>query len=231
MKYENIVEGKFIERPNRFVAMVEIDGRVEKVHVKNTGRCRELLLPGVTVYLEDFANHMGARKLRYSLIAVEKGNLLINMDSQAPNKVMAEALVTGRVRLPGMGRLTTIKGEQTYGSSRFDFFVEDEEGNQGYVEVKGVTLEEGGVARFPDAPTLRGIRHLEELERAGKAGFLAYVVFVVQMEGMERFEPNDETHRAFGDTLRSIADVTMLAYGCKVEKDALEIHGEIPIML
>ncbi len=112
----------------------------------------------------------------------------------------------------------------------FDF-VEDEEGNQGYVEVKGVTLEEEGVARFPDAPTLRGIKHLEELERAGKAGFLAYVVFVVQMEGMECFEPNDVTHRAFGDTLRSIADVTMLAYGCKVEKDALEIHGEIPIML
>lgn len=231
MKYENIVEGKFIERPNRFVAMVEIGGRVEKVHVKNTGRCRELLLPGATVYLEDFVDRMGARKLRYSLIAVEKGNLLINMDSQAPNKVMAEALVTGRVRLPGMGRLTTIKGEQTYGSSRFDFFVEDEKGNQGYVEVKGVTLEEEGVARFPDAPTLRGIKHLEELERAGKAGFLAYVVFVVQMEGMECFEPNDVTHRAFGDTLRSIEDVTMLAYGCKVENDALEIHGEIPIML
>lgn len=228
MKYEDIVEGTFIERPNRFIAMVEIGGEVKKVHVKNTGRCRELLVPGAKVYLEDYGGRMGKRKLRYSLITVRKGNLLVNMDSQAPNKVAEEGLVSERIVLPGMGKPVIIKREQTFGGSRFDLFVEDEKGNRGYVEVKGVTLEEEGVAKFPDAPTLRGIKHLEELYRAWEEGFLAYVIFVVQMEGMKHFEPNDRTHKAFGDALRRVSErVAVLAYGCKVEKDCLEIHEEI----
>ncbi|MBR3756196.1 MAG: DNA/RNA nuclease SfsA, partial [Firmicutes bacterium] len=168
MKYDNICKGKFIERPNRFIAIVEIDGKIEKAHVKNTGRCRELLVPGTTVYLEDFDGRMGTRKMRYSLIGVEKGEILINMDSQAPNKVCEEALRSGLLQLPGVETLADVKREQTYGKSRFDFRVESIEGEIGWLEVKGVTLEENGVTRFPDAPTERGVKHIEELIRAVK---------------------------------------------------------------
>ena len=147
MRYENIVEGEFIQRPNRFVALVEIRGEVRKAHVKNTGRCRELLLPGARVYLEDHLGRMGSRKLRYSLIAVWKGGLLVNMDSQAPNKVTAEALTAGNIRLPGMETVEIVKAEQTFGNSRLDFYVEDDAGNRGYVEVKGVTRRPGGDGR------------------------------------------------------------------------------------
>lgn len=232
MRYENIVEGKFIQRPNRFVALVEIGGEVRKVHVKNTGRCRELLLPGARVYLEDHLGRMGTRKLRYSLIAVWKGDLLVNMDSQAPNKVTAEALAAGDIRLPGMETVEIIKGEQTYGNSRLDFYVEDDAGNRGYIEVKGVTLEENGVALFPDAPTLRGIKHLEELFRATEEAFFGYVLFIVQMEGIKCFSPNDKTHKAFGDTLRFVSErVSVLAYGCRVDRDALQVGEEIPVIL
>lgn len=233
MKYENIVKAKFIDRPNRFIATVEIDGNVEKSHVKNTGRCRELLVPGAEIYLEDFEGRMGSRKMRYSLIGVRKGELMINMDSQAPNAVVKEALISGRINLPGMGLLTTVKGEHRYGGSRLDFFVEDEEGRRGLIEVKGVTLENDGIARFPDAPTERGKRHVEELAGAIDEGYLVYVIFVIQMKGITHFEPNDETHRAFGDALReaSAKGVNVLAYDCAVTEETLEIGAEIPVKL
>ena len=198
--------GQFISRPNRFIAEVKLNQSEEitRVHVKNTGRCRELLQPGSTVFLEDFTHRMGTRKMAYSLIGVEKmlpdgQTLMVNMDSQAPNKVTAEALASGKIILPGMGKLTVIRGEKTYGDSRFDFYVEDEDGRKGFIEVKGVTLEEDGLVKFPDAPTERGVKHLHELMKARAEGYMAYALFIVQMEGMHLFMPNDDTHPAFGD--------------------------------
>ncbi len=233
MKYDNICRGKFIERPNRFIAVVEIDGKTEKAHVKNTGRCRELLIPGTTVYLEDFDGRMGTRKMRYSLIGVEKGDVLINMDSQAPNKVCEEALLSGLLQLPGMGTLVDVKREKTYGGSRFDFRVEDADGQIGWLEVKGVTLEEDGVARFPDAPTERGVKHVEELIGAVEEGYKGYVLFVIQMPTITHFEPNDKTHKAFGDALRKAAKagVHVLAWTCQVGEDALALKAPAKIIL
>lgn len=233
MKYENICKGNFIARPNRFIAEVLIDGKKERAHVKNTGRCRELLIPGADVYLEDFDGRMGTRKMRYSLIGVKKGEVLVNMDSQAPNKVCEEALLQGRLLLPGMGKLSTVKREKTFGDSRFDFYVEDENGNKGWLEVKGVTLEENGVARFPDAPTERGVKHVYELCKAVKEGHKGFVLFVIQMTGIERFEPNDRTHKDFGDALRQAAEVgvVILAYDCNVTEETLEIKDQIPVVL
>ena len=235
MIYSNIVKGKFISRPNRFIAIVDIDGHEEKVHVKNTGRCKELLIPGATVYMEDFKNRMGTRKLRYSLISVfkEKGKLVINMDSQSPNKVVMEALKDGTIKLPNMSQLSIIKGEQKYKNSRFDFYVEDANGKKGYIEVKGVTLEKDGIVRFPDAPTERGVKHLHELMDTKLAGFEAYAIFVVQIQGMKLFTPNYETHREFAETLIAAknAGVHILAYDCSVSPDTLTINKQIPIKL
>lgn len=233
MKYDNICKGKFIERPNRFIAVVEIDGKTEKAHVKNTGRCKELLVPGATVYLEDFYGRMGTRKMRYSLTGVEKGDILINMDSQAPNKVCEEAILSGFLQLPGMGALVDVKREKTYGGSRFDFRVEDENGQIGWLEVKGVTLEEDGVVRFPDAPTERGVKHVEELISAVRDGYNGYVLFVIQMPDVSRFEPNDETHQAFGDALRRAdkAGVHIMAWNCFVGKDMLTLKEPVKIAL
>ena len=181
MKYEKIVEGKFESRPNRFVASVDIGGKKELSHVKNTGRCRELLIPGVKLYLQDHSENMGTRKLKYSLIGVEKVNdgraLIINMDSQAPNKVVKEAIERGTIRLKDMAEPEYIKSEASYGDSRLDFYVKDKKGQEAYLEVKGVTLEEDGVARFPDAPTQRGIKHLEELIKIRKTGKKAFIIF------------------------------------------------------
>lgn len=233
MKYINIIEGIFIDRPNRFVARVRIEGKEEKVHVKNTGRCKELLVPGAKVYLEDFAGRMGTRKLRCSLIGVEKEGILINMDSQAPNRAAGEALLNGTLPLPGMGKLKHIKAETMYGTSRLDFYVEDEKGQQGFLEVKGVTLEENGVVRFPDAPTERGLRHMEELMKARREGYRAYILFVVQMKGVLYFEPNDRTHPAFGETLRKAAEegVFVLAYDCRVTRDSMTLEEPVDIKL
>ncbi|MBR4409971.1 MAG: DNA/RNA nuclease SfsA [Firmicutes bacterium] len=240
MKYEKIIMGQFISRPNRFIAEVKLNQSEEitRVHVKNTGRCRELLQPGSTVYLEDFTCRMGTRKMAYSLIGVEKmlpdgQTLMVNMDSQAPNKVTAEALASGKIILPGMGKLTEIRGEKTYGDSRFDFYVEDEDGRKGFIEVKGVTLEEDGVVRFPDAPTERGVKHLHELMKARSEGYMAYALFIVQMEGMRLFMPNDDTHPAFGDALReaSAAGVDVLAYQCHVTEDTLEVTEPVAVQL
>lgn len=229
MIYKNIVEGIFIERPNRFIAIVEMDGDAVKVHVKNTGRCRELLIPGVKVFLEDFQGRMGSRKLRYSLIAVEKENLLINMDSQAPNKIVEEGLLSGKIKLETMGNIKTVNRERTFGNSRFDFYIEDEDGKKAFAEVKGVTLEVDGECFFPDAPTERGIKHIKELEKSLENGYLAYVIFVIQIEGMKSFQPNDKTHKAFGDALRhgQKSGVHIVAYGCNVSKDMLEIKDEL----
>lgn len=233
MKYFDVTEAKFIERPNRFIAMVEVGGRIEKAHVKNTGRCRELLIPGVQIYIEDFAERMGKRKMRYSLTGVRKGNQLVNIDSQAPNAVVKEALISGGIRLPELGYLTNIKGEYKYGSSRLDFYVEDEHGRKGLIEVKGVTLEVDGTAKFPDAPTERGIKHIEELIRAGEDGYHVYIIFVIQMKGVVAMMPNDDTHRAFGDALRKAAEsgVHVLAYDCNVTENSLEIDESIPVIL
>ena len=233
MKYENIEKANFIERPNRFVAIVSIEGESVRVHVKNTGRCRELLVPGAAVYLEDFVGRMGSRKMRYSLIAVEKGGLLVNMDSQAPNKIAAEGLLSGRIELPDMSRLAGVKAEQKYGNSRFDFYIEDEGGHKGWLEVKGVTLEDGGVASFPDAPTERGLKHVNELRRAKSEGFMCYVLFIVQMKGMRWLEPNDDHDPDFSDALRKADEegVHVIAWDCLVEPDEIVADEQVSVKL
>lgn len=227
MQYDHIVKGTFRARPNRFIALVEIDGREEVCHVKNTGRCRELLIPGATVYLDHSGNPK--RKTAYDLVAVEKGTRLINMDAQAPNRVFAEWAAGGGF-LP---HLRSIRPEVTFGASRFDFRLETEEGKVIWVEVKGVTLEENGLARFPDAPTERGVRHLGELERAAAAGLAATAFFVIQMEGMKDFAPNDATHPAFGEALRHAAanGVRVEAWECAVTPESLRIVRPVKTLL
>lgn len=233
MKYENVVKANFISRPNRFVADVMINGKQERVHVKNTGRCRELLLPGAEIILEDFKGRMGTRKLRYSIISVYKDDLLINMDSQAPNKACEEAIRDGRIFLPDMGTISLLEREKTYGSSRFDFYIEGENENKGWLEVKGVTLEENGIVKFPDAPTERGIKHIRELDRAVKEGYKGYILFLVQMEKAKWFSPNDITHKAFGDELR-IAEkngVRVLCYDCVVTENSMDVKSPVKVKL
>lgn len=234
MHYQHIVSGIFISRPNRFIAHVEIDGKEEIVHVKNTGRCKELLVPGTKVYLEDFEGRMGSRKLRYSLIAVEKQiisktgtdckAILINMDSQAPNKTVGEWLATQNYDF--------IKPEYTFGNSRVDFYME--RGTEKFLlEVKGCTLESDGHCFFPDAPTERGVKHLQELMHAKKHGYNAAVLFLIQMEDVKDFSPNDETHKAFGDALRQAkkSGVDVLCYNCKVTPDSLELNDKVTVVL
>lgn len=227
MQYQHVKEGRFLSRPNRFVARVLLDGAEEVVHVKNTGRCRELLLPGARVYLALGDNPQ--RKTRYDLIAVEKGPLLVNMDSQATNRVFGEWAGAGHFR----AGLTLLRPETVWGNSRFDFYWEDASGCRGFVEVKGVTLEEKGHARFPDAPTLRGVKHLEELARCRAEGCEAAVCFVLQMGGMKDFAPNDVTHPAFGDALRRAAagGVNVMAMECTVTPDSLTITRPVPVRL
>ena len=226
MHYQNMTPGIFLDRPNRFVAHVQIGGNVEICHVKNTGRCRELLVPGAAVYLEQGSNPN--RKTQYDLIAVEKGDRLINMDSQAPNQVFGEWVSAGGF-LPGV---TAVRREYTYGGSRLDFCLETPEGPH-FVEVKGVTLEENGRARFPDAPTERGVKHIGELQRAVEAGHRATLVFVVQMEQVESVAPNDETHPAFGEALRraAAAGVQVRAYACSVTPERISISRPVPVLL
>jgi len=227
MRYHQIKEAVFLSRPNRFIARVEVDGHPETVHVKNTGRCKELLIPGTKVYLEESGNP--TRKTRYDLVTVEKRSLLINMDSQAPNRLFQEWAQGGNFR----PELTLLRPETTWGSSRFDFYWEDAGGKKGFVEVKGCTLEQDGYARFPDAPTERGVKHLEELIKARQEGFEAAVCFVLQMEGMKQFSPNDETHPAFGEALRRAAGagVEILAYECHVVPGQVEMTKPVPVVL
>ena len=226
MKYERIETGKFVERPNRFIAYVEIAGQKETVHVKNTGRCAELLTPGAEVYVQKTDNP--ERKTRWDLIAVQKGERLINMDSQIPNKVVEEWIKKGNL----FPNASVVRPETTYGNSRFDLYVEVD-GRKIFIEVKGVTLEEDGVVRFPDAPTERGVKHVEELAEAVKAGYEAYLFFVVQMKEVKYFAPNMKTHAAFGEAMRraKAQGVHILAYECQVEKDSIEITREVPVIL
>ena len=226
MRYQEVREGRFLLRPNRFIAHVEVDGRVEVCHVKNTGRCRELLVPGAPVYLEKSTNP--ARKTRYDLIAVRKGGLLINMDAQAPNKVFGEWAAAGGFRPD----LAALRPEYTWEDSRFDFRLETAAGVH-FVEVKGVTLEENGEARFPDAPTERGAKHLRGLLRAVEQGYEATACFVIQMKGPRVFRPNDRTDPAFGEALRRAAagGVQVLAVDCRVEPDLLVIDAPVPVDL
>ena len=218
--------GKFLARPNRFIAHVEIAGREEIVHVKNTGRCKELLLPGATVYVQHFPE--GKRKTKYDLIAVEKQNLLINMDSQAPNKVVQEWLMEQEP----FGKITYLKPECKHGDSRFDFYLETE-AKKMFIEVKGVTLEEKGVVMFPDAPTERGVKHVQELCHCLEQGYEAAIVFVVQMSGSRYFTPNRRTHAAFATALEQAAasGVQLMALTCAVTPDSLIINGTLPIHL
>ena len=225
MRYAQVVPAKFLARPNRFIAQVELEGRVETVHVKNTGRCRELLVPGAQVYLEKAQNP--ARKTPYDLIAVQKGSRLINMDSQAPNKVFGEWAAQGGI--PG---LKVLRPETTWGSSRFDFYWESAQ-EKGFVEVKGVTLEVDGGAFFPDAPTERGVKHLHELIKARQQGYRAAVCFVIQMKPIDFLSPNDVTHPAFGQALREAAQagVEVWAFDCAVTPDSLAIDAPVPVRL
>ena len=226
MTYSNVSPAMFFSRPNRFIAHARLGDDMITCHVKNTGRCKELLTPGVTVYVQHMDNPL--RKTQYDLIAVRKGRRLINMDSQAPNRVFYEHLQSGHY----IEGITLIKPEAKSGSSRFDFYIEAD-GRRIFIEVKGVTLEEDGVVLFPDAPTERGVRHLRELMRCVVAGYEAHVVFVVQMSGVLYFMPNDKTHLAFGEALReaAAAGVQIAALDCTVEPDRLEIGRAIPMKL
>lgn len=226
MKYENIQEGIFIDRPNRFLANIIINGQTETVHVKNTGRCRELLKPGVTVYVQDSCNPQ--RKTRWDLIGVRKGNRMVNMDSQAPNKAVKEWVEKGNL----IRDAVSVRAEYSYGNSRVDLYVEAAE-RKVLIEVKGVTLEEDGVVRFPDAPSERAVKHVKELKNAVREGYEAYVFFVVQMEGVRYFTPNRETHPEFADALADAAreGVKVVAYDCRTDETSMEISRPVPVVL
>lgn len=225
MQYGKVREGIFLSRPNRFIAMVEIDGKAETVHVKNTGRCRELLTPGARVILE-CAPPDTKRKTKYDIIAVYKGDMLINMDSQSPNKAAMEFI-------PKLFEgVTYIRPERVYGSSRFDFYIEAGK-RKIFMEVKGCTLEEKGICSFPDAPTERGVKHINELIKAASEGYEAYILFVIQMEKALYFTPNDRTHPQFGEALRQAAGqgVKILAYSCNVTENSMSIAEPVRIEL
>lgn len=223
MNYSNIISGRFIRRHNRFTAEVEIAGRIETVHVKNTGRCRELLQPGTEVWCQESTNPN--RKTKFDLITVRKGDRLINMDSQAPNIAAGEWLRSG-----GLGEITNLKAESFHGDSRFDFSFE-KDGRQCFLEVKGVTLENDGVCAFPDAPTERGVKHLKGLTKLAQEGYGAYVLFVIQMPDVKYLHPNDKTDPAFGAALREAAGngVNILAMDCAITEDTMEIR--LPVLI
>ncbi len=231
MKYKNIVEGIFLQRPNRFIANVVINGEIHTVHVKNTGRCKELLREGCTVYLETSDNPK--RKTKYDLVAAVKEredlpSLLINLDSQIPNDVAEEWFKKGHLFSPD----AIIRREVKYLNSRFDFYIEDK-GKKAFLEVKGVTQENEGIAMFPDAPTERGVKHIEELIRCKGQGYEAYILFVIQMKGIHRLIPNDTTHKAFGDSLRKAqkSGVKILATDCIVSPDSITADTIVPVEL
>lgn len=226
MKYSNITEAVFLSRPNRFIAYVDLDGKTEKVHVKNTGRCRELLTENAKVYLEKSTN--AKRSTAYDLVAVKKGERIINMDSNAPNKAVGEWL-SGKELFP---TLREVRAEKTYKNSRFDFYVETQE-TKAFLEVKGVTLERDNAVYFPDAPSKRAVKHIEELIEAVLEGYEAYIIFVIQMEGAGYFAPNKETQPAFAEALMraSKEGVKVLAYDCEVTPGTMEIRKPVPVRL
>jgi len=226
MQYKNISKAVFIKRPNRFTAHVLLDGKEEIVHVKNTGRCKEILKKGAAVILEKAENKN--RKTNYSLIAAYKDDLLINIDSQVPNRVVADALAKGKI----LKNTVLVKREFTYGNSRFDIYFESKN-RKGFVEVKGVTLENNGVARFPDAPTVRGTKHLKEMIKAVKEGYTGYIFFLIQLKGAKYFSPNQSTDPLFAKTLRQARDkgVKVLAYDCLLTEDSIELNKMVPVIL
>ncbi len=223
MTYEYMTPGIFLSRPNRFIAHVQIDGQPEVVHVKNTGRCRELLVPGCTVWCQRAKNP--DRKTKFDLIAVQKGDRLINMDSQAPNRAAGEWLSSG-----GLGEITDLRAEVKHGDSRYDFsFIKD--GKRCFLEVKGCTLENDGVCAFPDAPTERGAKHIRGLIRAAGEGYGAYILFVIQMSDVKYIRPHDETDPEFGKALREASQngVQVLAMDCAVTPESMEIR--LPVLV
>ena len=231
MIYKNIHKAAFLSRPNRFIAEAQTDGERVIAHVKNTGRCREILVPGATVYLDQPIGK--ERKTKYDLVAVEKlcddgRKLLINMDSQAPNEAVDEFLKSGQL----FPKATCIRREVTVGKSRFDFCIEEYD-KITYLEVKGVTLENNGTAYFPDAPTERGVKHIEELISLKNQGYGTAILFVIQMKGVCEFRPNEITHAAFGDALRRAlrAGVSVFAYDCIVTPDSMTVHQPIEVKL
>lgn len=226
MKYKNIHEGVFNIRPNRFVANITVGGKEEVCHVKNTGRCKELLLPGTRVFLEKSDNE--ERKTKYDLVAVMKNNVCVNIDSNAPNKAVHEWLNNGGL----FGKTELIKPESTYKNSRFDFYVEAD-GKKIYAEVKGVTLENDGVAMFPDAPTERGVKHLKELIECKREGYEAYIIFVVQMKGIKHFTPNAKTDPSFAKALKECKKhgVNIVCVDCKVTPDSMVIDKNVDVIL
>ena len=231
MKYNKMIKAKFIERPNRFVAYCEINGEVEKVHVKNTGRCKELLIPGCEVYLEESDNP--SRATRYSLIATKKGERLINMDSQVTNKMVLESLKDKSLVLPGFDEeIELIKSEKTYGNSRFDIYLEGKT-KKAFIEIKGCTLEIDNVVKFPDAKTERGVKHVKELIQAKEDGYLAYIIIVIQMEDVLYFTPNIEKHKEFADVLKEAEEkgVKVLAYDSIVDIDSIKLNKPVKVIL
>jgi len=225
MEYANMRQGKFLARPNRFIAHIEIDGSVQVCHVKNTGRCKELLVPGCTVWCQE--SDKPERKTKFDLIAVQKGHRLINMDSQAPNAAAREWLASG-----GLGEIENLRAEVFQGDSRFDFAFE-KDGIPCFLEVKGVTLETDGICAFPDAPTLRGAKHLRELTRLSEAGYGAYILFVIQMSDVLYLRPNDATDPAFAQALREAdqGGVHILAMDCAVTPDSMVLRSPVDIQL
>lgn len=235
MQYENVIEARFISRPNRFIANIEIDGGQELAHVKNTGRCKELLLPGAKIYVQ--CHNDAKRKTKFSLLAVEKEAasstgakeiLLINMDSQAPNKVVHEWLL----KQEPFGKIIYLKPECRYGESRFDFYLETAERKM-FIEVKGVTLEENSVVMFPDAPTERGVKHVHELCACLQESYEAAIIFVIQMEKALYFTPNKRTHAAFAKALTQAerCGVKILALTCAVTPETMSIKDAVPVNL
>ena len=226
MRYDNIHKGKFLSRPNRFIANVEIDGKAEVCHVKNTGRCKELLVEGCTVWLEHSDSE--SRKTAFDLVAVEKGDRLINMDSQAPNKAVGEWL---REKNP-FGEGFSVYPEKKYGNSRFDFYLESQD-RKIFMEVKGCTLEKDGVVLFPDAPTLRGVKHIEELAHCLDEGYEAYIMILVQMSDVKYFTPNYDSHPEFGEALEKASrkGVKILCYDCNVTHDSMTVGKPVKVKL
>ena len=226
MKYLSMTEGIFVRRRNRFIAEVMVDGQCEAVHVRNTGRLKELFVENVLVLLEPASNP--ERKTRFSLVCVRKKEQWVNVDSSAPNQIVEEMVRSDRL----FSDVTYIRREKTFGNSRFDLYVEHGE-QKHFIEVKGVTLEAGGAARFPDAPTERGIKHIRELIEAKKQGFLASIVFVIQMKGISYFEPNKENHPEFARVLKEANDagVEILAFDCKVTEDSIEGDQPVPVVV
>jgi len=227
MRYSNIQKAEFICRPNRFIAHVLMDDEEVICHVKNTGRLKELLLPGATVFLEESDNM--TRKTRFDLVGVLRGDEVVNIDSQAPNQAVGEWLKSGGL----FEDVSYVKAEARYGDSRFDYYIESSSGRKAFLEVKGVTLLQDRVARFPDAPTTRGVKHIGELVKCLEDGYEAYILFLLEMKGSKWMEPNDVTHPAFGKALREAAEkgVKVLAYDCLVTPESLEVDKKIEVRL